>query len=99
MFSDDSLQHLEKLADHVVQVYHPELKYLATTEGQKLPSQPRASFGSLQDLLSRPPLGGKQRRVLRQGAAVAQNYRQKIVEVMCDTAGESSDRLHFLRVA
>ena len=75
------------------------MQNLLTAEGQHLPGQGGAALGSLMNFQRCAVLLPVRLQLFGKGAAVAQNHREQIVEVVGNSSGQSADGLHFLRLA
>src|SRR5262249_48116377 len=99
IFADQPRQHLLHVPDHQIQVEDLWLKHLLATEGQKLTGERRCSFCGLVNLADVI----LQRIVfleLRSNELCISDYRsEQVVEVVCNSTGEPSYRLHLLRLS
>ena len=85
--------------DEIIQIEHRRRKNLLPAECQKLPRQRRgavAGFFNFSDVLAQRILRSQR---ANQHLAVSDNHSQQIVEVVCDSSGESAHRFHFPRHA
>ena len=92
-------QHPVELRHDDVQVEHLRLQHLPPAEGQQLlreRGRPLAGALDFKHLLDGGLVAGQ--RIVKQ-AAVADDGREQVVEVVSDAAGEPADGLHFLRLA
>src|SRR2546426_4444626 len=92
----ERLEHHVHVSDDRVQVEYPGLKNLFAPERQELPRH-RSRF--LRSVVDQKQLGTHGMVI---GQAAEQNFAspdddgQKVVEIMSDTAGQSSNRFHFM---
>src|SRR5215470_20297030 len=98
MLSDNPAQHFEQIPDDLVEIYNTHLENLASAERQHLARQGSTALGCLVNLFRGALMFRIRRQVLGKGAAVTQYDSQKIVEIVCNSAGQSSDGFYFLRL-
>src|SRR5262245_47155947 len=97
-FAKHAVEHSAKSLQRSIDVYQERGRLLPATEGQQLPRQGSTEIGGLLDF--EELRAHAERRVGSDSeVGVAADRRQKIVEVVCNAAGEPSERFHLLRMA
>src|SRR6266446_1610181 len=91
-------QHVRYILDAVPQVYWLGPEHLAARIGQQLPGQALTALGGLR-YGSEAPAHCIVRCSIVQHRGIAADHHEQIVEVVRDTAGKLSDRLHSLSLA
>ena len=98
VITNQTAEHFIHSGHQVVQVQHPGLKHLFAGEGQELFGQRGGTLSArgypFQFLARRFAL----LELHRGDLAVAEDGRQQVIEIVCDSACQSPHRFHFLRV-
>src|SRR5260370_6768253 len=98
VFSNDPLQHLQEVSNDVVQIQDAQLKHLLPAESQHLAGQGRPTFSGHVDLLRGSVIFRNARKLFCEVAAIAQDDRQQIIEIVRDSTCQRPDGFHFLRL-
>ena len=93
---DQPLQHRLHVADDRVEVQDRGFQDLLAAEGQELARERAGSFAGFGDLLDASVQGVAVSLAGEDEAAVPQNDREEIVEVVGDAPGQTADRFHLL---
>ena len=99
VLADEPLHHLGRLLHHRVQVQDAGRENLFAAEGQQLLDERRRALRCAEHLLRVLPHRVAGWQVLFHHLGVAADDHQKVVEVVCDAAGQVADGLHLLRLA
>src|SRR5690348_9236543 len=95
-FANDSNQKRLQVLKNGVQVQDLRLKNLLTAEGEQLASHRGGFFAGHFDFLDALGCGFVQRCGAQEQLAVAEDYAEKIVEIVRNTAGQAANGFHFL---
>ena len=98
VLANKTLEHLIHVGHHGIEVQHPRLQHLLAAERQELLRERGGPLGGLLDLL-----GVSAHRIVvaeakEQKIAVSRDGNQQVVEIVGNSAGQSPDRFHFLRL-
>ena len=99
VFVDQPLQQFVHIGDQRIHVEDGGFKRLAPAERQHLARQRRRTVGGLADLLPAAMQGILFRQAVDNQLGVALDDREKVIEVVGDTAGQAPESFHLLRLA
>src|ERR1700680_2599979 len=98
VLSDQAAKHVLEVADYGVDVHHPRLHHLLPAEREQLSGETGRTVGGSRYLPHIFTAGVGQVDAIQQHGAVTHYHREEVVEVVRDSAGELSDRLHLRRL-
>ena len=96
VFADERLKHDVHVADDGIQVEYLRLENLFATKSHQLPRHRRCLLRRIVDQKQLRPHGVVAAQAAEKNFAASDDDGKKIVEVMGDTAGQSSNRLHLV---
>ena len=98
IFPDQALQHGLVLGHQAAQIHRSGLDDLFAAESQQLAGEIGGALSRLANLLDPLPQWIAGLVLAEQQIAVAVDYRQQVIEVMGDAAGQAPDALQLLRL-
>ena len=99
VFADHAPEHFRYIRNYLIQVKIIEFEHLPAAEGQELIYKRGRAFGSLHHLFHFRVGRAVGTHIVQCQVGVSLNYLQKVVEIVGHTAGQLTDRLHFLGMA
>ena len=90
------LKHLFQITHQRIEANQARLQHLPAAEGQQLPGQCSCPVRGPENLLDRPARLCILGMLLQKDLTIAGNDGQQVVEVVCDTTRQRTNRLHFL---
>ena len=96
--TNQTAEHSARFGDDRIQIDHLRLQQRLAAERQQLPRECGGARGGVTDRLDRFLQIGIRIDIRAQYFAVGEDDREKIVEVVCNAAGELTDGFHFERL-
>ena len=97
-FTQQTLEHLGQVADHIPQVERLGLHYVLAAEHEQLTGQRSCPFSCKVNGLRRIEQFGCQTAVGHHHSRMPLDYREHVVEIVCHARGELANGLHLLRL-
>src|SRR5712664_630028 len=99
VFSQYAPKEIFDSLDVVADIDNPWLQHLLPAEREELARQSSSSFRGLGNIPRHLGNLGIAFRPVREHFCISDNHSKHVIEVMRDSAGQSSNRFHFLHVA
>src|SRR5204863_6479307 len=98
VLANETDEHAVQVSNHRVQVEDARLEHLLPAEHEQLARESRGSLGGLFNFLDVQASLGALVEAVEQQSGRSEHRRQQVVELSRDAAGQSSHRLHLLRL-